>query len=173
MMERLNSNNQPNLFLLSYHPINLAVLDFLVVPKHFFIPQIIEKRKPLKSTARRAGWVGCNINLGLIPQKGRIYYVHEKQKVSKETILHNWVDMLFLREERITGRGWVLDVMHCIDQLDKKDFTLEELYRFEKELSARHPANRHVRDKIRQQLQILRDQGYLEFVGRGGYRLNF
>jgi type II restriction enzyme len=33
-----------------------------------------------------------------------------------------------------------------------------------------HPANRHVRDKIRQQLQVLRDLGLIEFLGRGGYR---
>ena len=31
--------------------------------------------------------------------------------------------------------------------------------------------NRHVRDKIRQQLQILRDMGLLEFLGGGAYRL--
>jgi len=32
-------------------------------------------------------------------------------------------------------------------------------------------ANRHVRAKIRQQLQILRDLGSLHFLGRGRYRL--
>ena len=31
--------------------------------------------------------------------------------------------------------------------------------------------NRHVRDKIRQQLQVLRDLGLLEFRGDGSYRL--
>jgi type II restriction enzyme len=31
--------------------------------------------------------------------------------------------------------------------------------------------NRHVRDKIRQQMQILRDMGLLEFLARGTYRL--
>jgi hypothetical protein len=30
---------------------------------------------------------------------------------------------------------------------------------------------RHVRDKIRQQLQVLRDLNLLEFTGRGKYRL--
>ena len=43
-------------------------------------------------------------------------------------------------------------------------------YALEDNLSRLHPANRHVRDKIRQQLQILRDLGLLEFLG-GGYRL--
>ena len=37
------------------------------------------------------------------------------------------------------------------------------------ELARMHPENRHVRDKIRQQLQVLRDKGFLEFVGRGEY----
>ena len=35
---------------------------------------------------------------------------------------------------------------------------------------ALHPDNRHVRDKIRQQLQVLRDLGLVEFLGRGRYR---
>ena len=33
-----------------------------------------------------------------------------------------------------------------------------------------HPDNRHVLDKIRQQLQVLRDMGFVEFLGRGRYR---
>jgi type II restriction enzyme len=33
-----------------------------------------------------------------------------------------------------------------------------------------HPDNRHVRDKIRQQLQVLRNLGLVEFLGRGRYR---
>ena len=31
--------------------------------------------------------------------------------------------------------------------------------------------NRHVRPKIRQQLQVLRDLGLLDFLGGGSYRL--
>jgi type II restriction enzyme len=46
-------------------------------------------------------------------------------------------------------------------------------------LAKLHPNNAHVRDKIRQQLQILRDIGLLDFLGsgsprkelRGSYRL--
>jgi len=32
-------------------------------------------------------------------------------------------------------------------------------------------ATAHVRDKIRQQLQVLRDLGLLDFLGSGSYRL--
>ena len=37
--------------------------DFFFMSKHFFVDSIIEKRNPLADTARRAGWVGCNILL--------------------------------------------------------------------------------------------------------------
>ena len=75
MIERLNSNNNPNLFLLNYSFKNLEVFNFFVVPKYFFIPSIIEKRKPLSQSARRAGWIGCNILLQNIPQSGKIFYI--------------------------------------------------------------------------------------------------
>lgn len=61
--------------------------------------------------------------------------------------------------------------MRCIEKLGKKEFALNDIYSFEKELSLLHPTNRHIKDKIRQQLQILRDKGYLDFVSRGAYRL--
>ncbi|HXL22673.1 MAG TPA: hypothetical protein VOA78_09410 [Candidatus Dormibacteraeota bacterium] len=34
-----------------------------------------------------------------------------------------------------------------------------------------HPNNAHIRDKIRQQLQLLRDLGLLQFLVPGSYRL--
>lgn len=67
MIARLTSSNNPNFFLLNYSLVSLEVINFLVIPKHFFVPGIIEKRKPLASTARRAGWIGCNIVLKNIP----------------------------------------------------------------------------------------------------------
>lgn len=61
--------------------------------------------------------------------------------------------------------------MHCIDKLGKQEFTLNDVYAFESKLSKLHPDNRHTKDKIRQQLQTLRDKGYLDFVSRGHYQL--
>ena len=57
MIERLGSTTNPNFFMLSYDLATYSVNNFMVVPKHFFVPEIIEKRKPLAETARRAGWV--------------------------------------------------------------------------------------------------------------------
>jgi len=42
---------------------------------------------------------------------------------------------------------------------------------FTRELEKLHPDNRHVRDKIRQQLQVLCDLGFLQHVERGVWRL--
>jgi type II restriction enzyme len=54
--------------------------------------------------------------------------------------------------------------------LNKNEFTLRDVYAFATHLEKLHPGNRHGRDKIRQQLQVLRDLGFVEFFGRGRYR---
>lgn len=76
----------------------------------------------------------------------------------------------FIKQYRLDARGWVLDVLNCVNQIDERDFTLDQMYKFENMLAAKHPDNKHVRDKIRHQLQVLRDKGILEFRGRGNYR---
>jgi type II restriction enzyme len=172
MLQRLGSSNNPNFFLLDYDLSSLSVKNFLVIPKHFFVPRIIEKRKPLLSTARRAGWTGCNILLSSIPQTGKIYFIRDKKIEPKKKVLAEWKKTLFLRDEKeISEKSWLLDIMRCIEKLDNSRFTLDTMYAFENELSKLHPINRHVKDKIRQQLQILRDKGYLDFISRGEYKL--
>jgi type II restriction enzyme len=172
MVKRLSESNNPNFFLLNYDLQNFEVENFLVIPKHFFAPEIIEKRKPLSMTAQRAGWIGCNILLQSIPQSGKIFFIKNRKVELKEKVLSEWKKTLFLRDEKEIGaKGWLLDIMNCIDKLGRKDFSLTEVYVFENELGKKHPGNHHIKDKIRQQLQILRDKGYLEFSGSGQYRL--
>ena len=169
--ERLLASNNPNLFLLNYDLNKLSVTNFLVVPKHFFVRDIIEERKPLAETARRAGWIGSNILLNEIPASGKIFIVRDGQPESKDTVLAKWQHTLFLREEGFEARGWLIEVMKCVEALGKREFTLDDVYAFETRLNLLYPDNRNVRPKIRQQLQFLRDQGYLDFVSRGYYRL--
>jgi len=172
MIERLQSNNNPNFFLLNYNFNSLEVLNFFVIPKHFFVPQIIEKRKPLSTFARRAGWIGCNISLQNIPQTGKIFYIKNKQIEPKNKVLAKWKKTLFLRNEKEPAeKGWILDVMSCIDLIRKERFSLDDVYKFEKTLQQKHPNNRHIKDKIRQQLQLLRDRDYLKFLGAGKYEV--
>jgi type II restriction enzyme len=69
------------------------------------------------------------------------------------------------------ARGWTLDVLNVLRSLGRKEFTLAEVYARGEELQRLHPQNRYVEAKIRQQLQRLRDLGFVEFLGRGAYRL--
>ena len=70
----------------------------------------------------------------------------------------------------MNARGWLLDVLSCVERISNTCFTLSQDYAFEDELSAKHPDNNNVRAKIRQQLQLLRDRGFIEFVRPGEYR---
>ncbi len=172
MCERLSASNNPNLMLMSYDLKSLSVKSLCVVPKHFFVRDIIEERKPLAATARRAGWVGCNILLSRVPESGKIFFIRNGEAISKESVLDKWRQTLFLRHESSEGRGWLLEVMKCVELLGKREFNLDEVYAFESRLNQIYPNNIHIKPKIRQQLQVLRDNGYLEFVSRGHYRLS-
>jgi type II restriction enzyme len=165
------SKQQSSLFLLNYDLKQLRVTNLFVIPKHFFVREIIQERKPLAPTARRAGWVGSNILLSQIPQSGKIFIVRAGQPEPKESVLANWHRTLFLRDQEQEARGWLIEVMKCVESIGKRDFQIEDVYAFEDRLSRLYPGNRNVRPKIRQQLQFLRDRGYLDFVSRGYYRL--
>jgi type II restriction enzyme len=172
MIERLQSDSNPNFFFLNYDKNSLNISNFIVIPKHFFTPEIIEKRKPLSSSAKRAGWVGCNILLETIPQSGKIFYIKDSKVQSKNEIVDNWNKTIFLKENKnLDSRGWLLDIMKCIEKMDKKDFSLSEIYQFENYLGLKHPNNNNIQAKIRQQLQVLRDKEFLKFTTRGKYEV--
>lgn len=172
MLDRINSSQKPNFFFMSYVLSLSSVKDFFVVPKYFFVSEIIEKRKPLAETAPRAGWVGSNILFSKIPKAGQIFYVEDGKEISKKEVLDKWQKTVFLKQiKKKEAKGWILDIMNCIDSLNKKEFSLQEVYLFEKDLKQIHPENKNIKPKIRQQLQFLRDKNYLEFIGNGVYRL--
>jgi len=171
MIERISSSTKPNFFFMGYLE-SLSVNDFFVIPKHFFIPEVIEKRKPLKESAHRSGWVGSNILFSKIPKAGQIFYIENGVEISKVKVLEKWKKTVFLKKiKKSEAKGWILDIMNCIDYLNKKEFSLQDIYNFESDLRVIHPENKHIKDKIRQQLQFLRDKGYLNFIGRGTYQL--
>jgi type II restriction enzyme len=171
IIERLNSEQKPHFFFLGYLP-TFSVNDFFVVPKYFFIPEIIEKRKALAASAVRAGWVGSNILFSKIPNSGKIFYVEDGKEVLKKDVLQKWQKTAFLKEvKKPELKGWILDTMNCIESLGKQEFSLEEIYKFEKDLQKIHPENNNIQAKIRQQLQFLRDKGYLKFIKPGKYKL--
>jgi type II restriction enzyme len=147
------------------------VKNLLLVPSFAFPPSAIIRRKPLSSTARRAGWVGCNFNLSRIPVEARIPVVTESQIAPAAEVREKFRHVKPLKEISVTQRGWTLDVLNAIRRLGKTEFTTTDAYAFTRELEKLHPDNRHVRDKIRQQLQVLRDTGLLMHIERGVWRL--
>jgi predicted RNA-binding Zn-ribbon protein involved in translation (DUF1610 family) len=102
-----------------------------------------------------------------------------------------------LKEIPVEKRGWTLDVLNIARRIVEcggktplshdttcrveprrgrvralqNEFTNEDVYAFSRELEKLHPGNRHVKDKIRQQLQVLRDMGFLHHIGHGEWRL--
>ena len=155
---------------MSYDLDELCVNNLWMIPKHFFLPSLIEKRNPLSDKARRAGWVGCNILYDQIPNQGRISIIQDRVPIEKETVLYQVRRSAQLLTENIDARGWLLDVLQCVNQIPEDTFNLDAVYQYEPVLAAKHPKNHNIRPKIRQQLQLLRDKGFIEFVGRGLYR---
>ncbi|MEZ5885492.1 MAG: DpnI domain-containing protein [Paracoccaceae bacterium] len=168
-IERLTSDTSPNLILMQYNREQRRVENLTVVPRYFFVQGAIERRPPLRPTARRAGWVGSNILLDRIPVSGQISVIRSGLVRDRREVLAEWNRLRFIEERRGEARGWLLEVMRCVQKIGQPDFTLADVYDFERELSALFPHNKNVRPKIRQQLQVLRDAGYLNFLGNGHY----
>lgn len=170
MIQRITSNTNPDFLFMSYYRNELKLENLLLIPKHFFVPGIIEKRKPLSANARRSGWTGCNIYIGEIPEQDRIYIIRNKNIIPKQTVMALVSRSNMLATEDMENRGWIMDVLHYINSINCDTFSLKQIYEFESYLAMRHPDNHTIKAKIRQQLQLLRDKGYLIFLGNGQYR---
>ena len=168
LMNIVLENKQPNFLLMSYSQARL-VTRLELIPRHFVVPQMIEKRKALSEKAQRAGWIGCNLRLTGIPSEARIRYVWDGRAASPETVSAQWRKTVFVEQSNLKTRGWLVTTMTLVERLGKTVFELKELYEFIPLLRDTFPDNRNIEAKLRQQLQILRDQGWLIFLGRGVY----
>lgn len=171
-IQRISSNDNPDFLLMSYSREKMTVESMVFVPKFFFVPELVEKRKPLSENAHRAGWVGCNILFEKIPIQGRIPIIENQTPLDKDDVLHRVSQAQKFRTNDIATRGWLLDTLNCINSIESNVFTLEMVYQFEEELAVKHPNNHNIRAKLRQQLQQLRDRGVIAFLGNGRYRKN-
>ena len=171
MLRAIQEDRTPNLFALHYEREEWSVQNLILVPRFAFSVSALEKRKPLSQHARRAGWVGCNIVLANIPPDARIRVVQNRLPISPKEVRRQYKRLRPIAELNIEKRGWTLDVLSAVRSLGREEFSLADIYSCEERLAALHPANRHVRDKIRQQLQVLRDLDLLTFPGGGDYRL--
>jgi type II restriction enzyme len=162
----------PHFFLLSYELQTLCVQSLICIPDFALTESAIEKRNALKPTARRAGYVGCYISLHRIPADARINLVKDATAQSPMEVRRAFQKLKPLASLTVDKRGWTLDVLNAVRSLNKSEFTLLEIYVLEESLARLHPDNSHIRPKIRQQLQVLRDLGLLTFLGDGSYRLH-
>ncbi len=169
MINRITSISNPDLFVMQYTD-NLEVLNLSIIPKFFFTPKIIEKRKPLSVTARRAGWVGCNILYSDIPQQGRIAIIDNKNFCDKSEVVNTYKEIKKLQTNNIENRGWLFDVLNCINSIKYNEFSLSDVYEYVEILHNKYIDNHNIEAKIRQQLQLLRNKGFIEFVERGKYK---
>ena len=171
MKRAILEDRTPNLFVLHYDLSAWTVRTVVLIPKFAFALSAIEQRKPLALNARRAGWVGCNILLSQIPQDARIPVVMDGIPSPPSEVRRAYQRLRPLENLKVEKRGWTLDVLEVVRSLGKAEFTLRDVYSRAGTLTKLHPNNAHVHDKIRQQLQVLRDLGLLIFLGNGSYRL--
>lgn len=167
MIERIRSFDNPHFFFMHYN--RYEVNNLILVPNYFFTPHVIECRKPLSSDAQRSGWKGCNILLGSIPSTAKISIIRNGVATPSKEVIAQYHKLYALQVQSLTKREWLMDVLHLVERMEDV-FTLSQLYAFANELQQKHPHNHHIPDKIRQQLQLLRDKGIIEFRGRGIYQ---
>ena len=170
MIERIQSNSNPHLFVLQYDVSCYTVSRLELVPKFFFVPAIIKQRKPLSATAKRAGWTGCNIDYRGIPQQGKILVIEQGVQRSAPDVIKEYTQAVRLMTNNIGQRGWLFEVLDCINKIPMEEFSIDDVYQFEADLQKLHADNHNIKPKIRQQLQFLRDRGVIDFLSHGQYK---
>jgi type II restriction enzyme len=167
MMEAIREDRTPNFYFLHYNLATWTIQNLLLIPHFAFPVSAIIKRKPLSASARRAGWVGCNFALDRIPIDARIPLVANQTVIPPDQVRARFRKVKPLQDIEVKQRGWTLDVLNLVRRLGKPQFSNSDVYAFERELEKLHPDNRHIKEKIRQQLQVLRDAGFLRSEERG------
>jgi type II restriction enzyme len=145
MVQSIKRGSVPNFFFLHYDATSWEVKNLLSIPRYFFNHSIIEKRKPLSQSARRAGWIGCNILLGNLPDDGKIPIISSSHPLNCQDVRKQWKRFAFLYEIKPEYRGWTVDVISCIRKIPTNTFNLADVYSFEKYLAKLHPNNKNVR----------------------------
>jgi type II restriction enzyme len=172
-MEAIRDNRAPDYAFMAYDRGKMVVTDLLLVPGPFLTESVVSRRKPLKPTARRKGWVGSSIHLDRIPQKGKIVLVECGRIRGARQVRAQFSEVAFVSNLDAVRRGWVTDVMACLDELSLRQgdpFSNDDLYAFDERLHRLHPNNHNVRPKIRQQLQVLAKNGVIRRTRPGYYQ---
>lgn len=170
LLARINTGYAPTLCLLERDD-DWRIKSLTAIHSSFLTPIVVEQRTALGPHARRAGWIGCNIRLDRIPIDGEISVIREGVCIPKAEVRNRFRKFLPLGKLPPNQRAWTTLTLSAIRNLGKVEFDLSELYAMEPFFAQVYPNNRHIRPKIRQQLQVLRDLGILRFEGPGKYCL--
>lgn len=171
MLSAVRSDTCPALVLMHYSKVDWTVLNLIVIPSFALTEQTIIPRKPLAPTSRRAGWIGCNIDLSRIAPQARVNVVTQGVVRNRMEVAGSYALLKPLQSINVNQRGWTMAVLNGIQSIGFRRFTTQDAYRLESFMKQIFPGNRNVRPKIRQQLQVLRDLGMLDHVGRGEWML--
>lgn len=171
MLRRIRNADAPSLMLLNYTQ-DWWVRGLVAIHPVFLTPAVVLRRaKPHIRPKSNAPYQMCDLNLRLIPADGKIVLVADGKEVAKSRSRELFRQSCRFAEVPMADRGWAALVLAVVRRLGKAEFTYTDLYRFEEELHAAYPQNNHIRPKIRQQMQRLRDLGYVEFVAPGEFRV--
>jgi type II restriction enzyme len=169
LMGRILDGSAPTLMMLERSE-HWEIRSLTAIHHLFLTPEVIEKRKPLSDTARRAGWIGCKIRLDRIAPDAKISIIASGRPNDPETVRGSFKRFENLNKVSPAKRGWTNLTLGIVQSLQAHSFTLKDLYDREDDFATVYPTNKNIRPKIRQQLQVLRDLGYLIFLGNGAYR---
>ena len=170
MLKTIREGRTPTFLLLEYSA-SWSVLGLRAIHHSLITETAIEQRKPLSQSARRAGWVGCNIVLPSIAVQGQIPILTQGSMGLKSTSREAFAKLESLSMLSTINRTWAATILGLTNRLPAKKFLLRDLYKFESELQFLFPNNQHIKPKIRQQLQFLRNAGLIKFCGGGTYEL--
>ena len=169
-LEAFREGRVPSFLLLSYSPATRKVTDLLAVNRVLISPMALRRReRPLARPGREKYYLS-SIDLSRVPDCARVPIVRHGFERPARFVRQSWDRFAFVRKPaEPEDRDWIRDVLSCIARLPGREFALRELYDFEPELAALYPNNRHIRDKVRQKLQVLCRKGVLRRVVAGVY----
>ena len=168
MMQTIKEGSTPTFLLLEYTR-SWSIVGLKAIHHSLITETAIKPRKPLSTNAQRAGWIGCNIMLPAIAIEGQIALVRDGVLQPKKAPREAFARLENLSLLSSYQRSWAGTVLKLLHRLPAKPFVLEDVYGFASELETIYPRNQHVKPKIRQQLQVLRDAGLIRFLGKGKY----
>ncbi len=148
MVGAIRASRAPNLFLLQYS-LPFTALDLVLLPRHFLVEPIVIKRRPLSAGARRAGWIGCNLDLKLLPRSAFVQYVTGGAVESKRTVMESWAAVAAIAQvSSADRRGWLTVTLALIDRIGRQEFSLGDVYSYEPLLARLFPGNRNIRPDV-------------------------